>query len=1008
MRIEVSQEEWRHATLLKSKTEEVMETQANQEGLQFRTIEELDKFEAQLKASGLMTEELRKYLEEQRKKLKEQKKKDEATPLYCEMKHRSKFAPTDEFEKCVTSTVDKLLADGEGSDKPGLLLGKIQCGKTNTFENIIALCFDRGIEVCIILTKGTKTLASQTLARTKADFEFAKKTDKMDGRTKVMITDIMDLRHRGVSPIDTKDDKCRQIIICKKEARNLQSLIELYKQTSPNLCTERTLIVDDEADFASRVYRGKGMDTELAKIARLIDDFRKLPTYCRYLQVTATPYSLYLQPDGTVLQPKDGYKAAPFRPRFTTLVPTHNRYIGGQQYYEESRDENSMYSQLFVPVSEKCLKAMMTRNDKYLETTYRSENLSGLSNAISGYFMAAAIRSIQESKKGWRYRSSCLIHALTSKSGHEWESELIRTMIDKIRNIILDPNGFDVWLSTIMENRYADFTESSRKGHASGQLTTSTEMPTYKEVEDKMRELMRDDYQVRIVNSDNDVNSLLDDSGQLSLDRSINIFVGGSILDRGITVGNMLCFFYGRSPRKFQMDTTLQHARMYGARPLEDMAVTRFYTTERIYNALSKIHDIDTALRERFTTRGADGEIDPSDSVIIGYDSALKPCAASKITPSNTTVIKKNSRMLPVGFQTGEKDVVAPIVNKIDEILSSQPGFGDKNGFMISAKTAGEILRLVGQTYVYSNKYENTYLEWTPGPMIGSISRCLSDTDDGMLWCLFRSGRQMSRKRADGRYIDSPEDGRTDLAPAHTLATDRPVLTLLRQEGREKEGWRGTPFYWPVLLLPQTFETAIFSESKQKEVEEDMVDNAEIKELLASIPKSEILHLVIEEQFLKAIYYGLKKTEVRDLQPSDAGKYIEPGEKGHYKLAPGVKTADLDAGIFSLNNGKFPFILRKYKYMLLSIPFTKGSEGKLLVRLKEGEDMATAVAYKVGDDDIVADQFGDKTAVEIDNEFHWTLYYNIDSVLGPRQPKYDQMKESDPDTYAELCKAYRE
>lgn len=131
MRIEVSQEEWRHATLLKSKTEEVMETQANQEGLQFRTIEELDKFEAQLKASGLMTEELRKYLEEQRKKLKEQKKKDEATPLYCEMKHRSKFAPTDEFEKCVTSTVDKLLADGEGSDKPGLLLGKIQCGKTD-------------------------------------------------------------------------------------------------------------------------------------------------------------------------------------------------------------------------------------------------------------------------------------------------------------------------------------------------------------------------------------------------------------------------------------------------------------------------------------------------------------------------------------------------------------------------------------------------------------------------------------------------------------------------------------------------------------------------------------------------------------------------------------------------------------------------------------------------------------------------------------------------------------
>lgn len=48
-------------------------------------------------------------------------------------------------------TVDALLADVENATDPGLLLGKIQCGKTDTFENIIGLAFDRGIDITIVL-----------------------------------------------------------------------------------------------------------------------------------------------------------------------------------------------------------------------------------------------------------------------------------------------------------------------------------------------------------------------------------------------------------------------------------------------------------------------------------------------------------------------------------------------------------------------------------------------------------------------------------------------------------------------------------------------------------------------------------------------------------------------------------------------------------------------------------------------------------------------------------------
>lgn len=968
---------------------------------EFKTVKDIDTFLEQIGRFGMkLSDEQSAALASRRKELEAAEKTDGETPLYSAMKAQSKFPITEEFDGCVRRTVDKLLADGSDSDHPGLLLGNIQCGKTNTFENIIALAFDKGIEVCVIFTKGTKTLASQTLARAKADFAFARKTDKIDNRMKVVITDIMNLRHKGVSTIDTNDDHCRQIIICKKEAKNLESLINLYENISPNLRTERTLIVDDEADFASRVYRGSGLNTDLAKISEQIDYFRKLPKDCRYLQVTATPYSLYLQPDGTILKP-DGEKALPFRPQFTELVPTHSRYIGGKQYFEESKDENSMYSHLFVPVSGKCLQVLSKRNARYLKNTYRSDQLMGLSKAICGYIMATAIRSLQSEREGTLYRSSCLIHIQVNKSGHEWESELIRKMIDDIRKIILDKNGFDIWLDQIMEASYDDFKASISKGHAAGLLGENAIVPEYDEVVAKMRALMENDFQVCVVNSDNEVNSLLDENGQLELSRAVNIFVGGSILDRGITVGNMLCFFYGRNPRKIQMDTALQHARMYGARSLEDMSVTRFYTTEGIHYALGKIYELDNMLREQFTTRDSKGEIAPSDAVIIGYESGIKPCAKNKIKFSDTKVVKAHSRILPVGFQIGEKDEVAPIVNEIDELIKSLPGFVRGKEFLLDSAEANKILNLIEKTYRYGVKYENAWLSWESQEMMAVIERSLAGVEDGKLWCIYRDGRQIGRKKQDGTYLDTPEAGNTEAAPVRRLATDRPVLTLLREEGAESQGWSGTPFYWPILVTPSTFATGIYAHANPKEMEEGDIDDAEIKELTKNIPPKDILRLNIEQKYLENIYLGIKKTEYRLLEPQTAGRYIEMNSRaGEPKLAKGVKREDIDAGLFSLNNGKFPFVIKDFKYLLLYVPFKK--DYQLLVRLEEGDERVSAIATKEEDWDIIHDEFGDSEEVEIDNEFCWTFKFRIAEVIGPKRPDLDKWRLEHPAEFEEL------
>ena len=45
------------------------------------------------------------------------------------------------------------------------------------------------------------------------------------------------------------------------------------------------------------------------------------------------------------------------------------------------------------------------------------------------------------------------------------------------------------------------------------------------------------------VNSDNDIKNLLDDEGQLKLRTPLNVFIGGQILDRGITINNLIGFY---------------------------------------------------------------------------------------------------------------------------------------------------------------------------------------------------------------------------------------------------------------------------------------------------------------------------------------------------------------------------------------------------------------------------------------------------------------------------------
>lgn len=923
--------------------------------------------------------------------------------FYETMEEKSNYKPYSQQQRdCIENTTKSLLSNKPNAIEPVLLLGKIQSGKTNTFENIIALCFDHGIEVCVVMTKGTKTLAEQTENRLRKDFRWFKSDGTLNQKGVVEIYDILkNFKKNGLQESVAK--RAKIIIVCKKETTNIKHLINLFKVKSPFLQKKKVLVVDDEADFASCNFRRTNNVSSMAKISSQIMEFLTIPEYCRYLQVTATPYALYLQPDGYLNLNADGL-VPHFKPRNTELVPVHNAYVGGKQYFEESENSDSIYSDLFVPVDEKCITIMGKKNERYTNTGIASDNLKSITKTLVFYFTAAAIRSIQKEKQNLLCYTSCLIHVDTDKDAHEWQKKLSMRLIDDIkRGFLYEINDkADLRLEEMYDIAYDDFKESNEKAKNAG--IKDIDFPSKQEVRDRIIKIFNDDdYSVHIINSDHEVSEQLNEEGQLRLDNTANIFIGGSILDRGITIDNMLCFFYGRDPKNFQMDTVLQHARMYGARSKADMAVTRFFTTNGIYTTLKRIHKIDEDLRYRLSQMVGDEDIDSGFvTEFIGYDKHIKPCADSKIKLTNVTMITPLQRILPVGFQTGTKAAISKTIADIDSIVQSTKGFVKNGFFEMDVEIAKSIIKKIRSTYIYEDTATCTFnqgLEWDVNEMLAAIEYSLTGKPSQKILIHYADNRNMSRIRENGKYIDSPDDGHSDIAPSRIAAADYPVLMLLRQNGLKEDGWRDTPFYWPVLIVPENIKKVMYALNSKVLKDKEIIT----PEGFGIDPDGEnVLRLTLASGPFWEILFGEKDVEYRDINQNTASRYIEqsPDSTVKYKIRTDIPI-DMSKiiGIESYNGGVFPFVLRKFNYILFRNSHDS-SGSLLLVKLKPYTDDSIVDGSPKCDIDQLADINNNVTPFNEKTLCDWGLCYEIESVVGFKLNKADTKR------YEEMTKEY--
>ncbi|MSR92098.1 Z1 domain-containing protein [Inconstantimicrobium porci] len=677
---------------------------------------------------------------------------------------------------CICDVVSKF---EEIQDKPLMMLGKIQSGKTRSFIGVISLAFDNDYDLAIVLTKNSNALAKQTTARMNQEFKQFKDDDLVD------VYDIMCM------PPDLSKfelDK-KLIIVVKKEKNNIPKMLNFIKKYAFNV-DKKCLIIDDEADFCSIGY-DKNKDTEifdLRKIASQINELR-LELTCKFIQVTATPYSLYLQPESINLGEGE---IKPIKPANTVLVPYGEGYIGGEYYFD--REKYPLGEYLYCSIDNKELEIIKTSDRRKFkeEDILTSDKIQGLRKAVINFIIGGCIRIIQNggSPKGKKNKFSFIIHTEIAKTAHTRQENMISLLLEKLEEETKKDSNL---LNQFINEGYEYFKESIN--------AYEFEIPIFEEVKSCVIRAIKDQWVSKvIVNSENDINALLDDDGQLRLRTPLNIFIGGQILDRGITISNLIGFYYGRNPQKMQQDTVLQHSRMYGYRSKNDLSVTRFYTTKDLYNRMKKINEFDSKLREDFEQ----GKLNKGVIFISkDEDGRVIPCSPQKILISNTQIIKEWKTTTPVGFQTGCKTNIEKNISRIDSILKYRNNGELKGMYRVSKEEAIEIIQLIYKTI----KIENDECIDEKGfiAIINYLSKEYVNVYCGV-------DRNISRLRKTSRYYsDMPYNRDYDLRSAKEMAISEPTLMLMRQNGRKENGWRDAEFYWPVLVAHKDIDTAVYA-----------------------------------------------------------------------------------------------------------------------------------------------------------------------------------------------------
>lgn len=433
----------------------------------------------------------------------------------------------------------------------GIVIGKVQSGKTSNFISVLALAFDNGYDIAIVLGGNTLNLLKQNASRISSAFSVD--TEKLtvlktnDNKTLINPARIKDFIENGR----------KVIIVGLKHNMHIDQIAEIFDNEF--LADKSVLIVDDEGDQATlntRAYQ-QSISTTYASVLNLKS---KLKSHC-FLSVTATPQANILIEAFDTLSPD-----------FGELVYPGEGYCGLQEFHGEHADRYIKE----IPESEPNLLDGMG----VPESVYQ---------AMALFFVGNAIRR----SRGDMGTHAMLIHPSQKKFDHRVVEQKIQSILDewksKAKTRLAGKNDISYnSLKNLLKAAYDSFVSDGVICHP------------FDDLENQILDRIKQCSPVLICNSEENAS----ENAELY---KTNIFVGGNLVERGITFKGLAVTYITRRARgKSNVDNTEQRARWFGYKA-KYLDVCRVFTTRDIKDDFASIleHDEDMwASIERAQERG--------------------------------------------------------------------------------------------------------------------------------------------------------------------------------------------------------------------------------------------------------------------------------------------------------------------------------------------------------------------------------------------------------------------
>ncbi len=468
-------------------------------------------------------------------------------------------AITDLYEAEIAAGEVGIGGSGQASEEPilssraptSLLYGRVQSGKTAAMVLTAALALDNGFRIVMVLTADNVELVRQTSERFR----------DLDG-PRVLST--VELAEWPAAEIELADDLAGSglVFVCAKNAARLPQVLNFLQGI--NAAAFPSIIFDDEADAATPDTtlnaRTSGRPNAPAFPStinrRVVENTRpgeegesalELLTHGIYVQVTATPFVLVLQRATSRLHPNAVF-----------LLEPGTGYCGGERFFGQFDPEATDPPQ--PPL-------VLVPDREYLALNRTVPPV--LAASIEFTFVAAAAL---ESSRPWpRGGYKHLSHTSPRVVQHELVANHIALHLQTLRTELRD-----------------DATAAlARFGVAYSELQRS--LPSAPPLASLMPTIVSAARQAQVFR----INAKTDSP---TYGPRVNFLVGGNILGRGLTINDLLVTYYLRQAQVAQMDTVLQHARMYGYRE-QLMPYTRVFLPRQLAALFKDIHDSEETLR---------------------------------------------------------------------------------------------------------------------------------------------------------------------------------------------------------------------------------------------------------------------------------------------------------------------------------------------------------------------------------------------------------------------------